>query len=114
MANRRGSYSVRRLHDELIRERGNTRPAVAQLCKFLRNLGDKEIEEYKAATDLAIELMGITFMVYSDPDGCIDGTRPFDRIPCDVPEESIRRPRLPERLPGSGIGGKIGRSTVGG
>lgn len=69
MANRRGSYSVKRLHDELIQGRGKTRPAVAQRCKILRNLSVKEIEEYKAEADLAIKLMGIACTGYSDQVG---------------------------------------------
>ena len=82
MAIRWGSYAVKGLHDELIQTRGKPRPAASQLCQFLHGLSDKEIEEYKSASELAIKLMGITFTVYSDKDGgAIDRAWPFDIIP---------------------------------
>ncbi|MDD5364656.1 MAG: circularly permuted type 2 ATP-grasp protein [Gallionellaceae bacterium] len=81
MAIRWGSYPVKGLHDELIQARSKSRPAAHRLCQFLRGLSDQEIEEYKAAAELAIKLMGITFTVYSDRDGSIDRSWPFDIIP---------------------------------
>ncbi len=113
MANRRGSYSVKRLHDELIQGRGKTRPAVAQRCKILRNLSVREIEEYKAEADLAIKLMGIACTGYSDQVGCIDRTRPFDIMSRKAWEASIRCTVLAERTPGRAPGRRTGTSTVG-
>jgi uncharacterized circularly permuted ATP-grasp superfamily protein len=51
------------------------------LCSYLRALKDSEIEEYKAAAELAIRVMGITFTVYSQEEGSIDRAWPFDIIP---------------------------------
>ena len=81
MAIRWGNYPVAAGYDELIRARGKPREAAAHLCTFLYTLKDREIEEYKAAADLAIKLMGITFTVYSQEEGTIDRSWPFDIIP---------------------------------
>ncbi|TDY04305.1 circularly permuted type 2 ATP-grasp protein [Thiohalophilus thiocyanatoxydans] len=81
MAIRWGSYKVKGLHDELIRVSGRPRPAARALCDYLRALKDKDIEEYRAAAETAIHVMGITFTVYSEEEGSIDRAWPFDIIP---------------------------------
>jgi len=81
MAIRWGSYKVKGIHDELIRVSGRPRPAARALCDYLRALKDKDIEEYKAAAESAIHVMGITFTVYSEEEGSIDRAWPFDIIP---------------------------------
>lgn len=81
MAIRWGSYKVKGIYDELIRASNKPRDAAKPLCDYLRNLKDKDIEEYKAASDLAIHVMGITFTVYSEEEGSIDRAWPFDIIP---------------------------------
>ncbi len=81
MAIRWGSYKVKGIYDELIRAAGKPRDAAKPLCDFLKSLKDKEIDEYKAASDLAIHVMGITFTVYNDEEGSIDRAWPFDIIP---------------------------------
>ena len=81
MAIRWGSYRIKGLYDELLRASNRPRPAAQALCDYLRALKDSEIEEYKAAAELAIRVMGITFTVYSQEDGSIDRAWPFDIIP---------------------------------
>ena len=81
MTIRWGSYKVKGLYDELIRAAGKPREAAGPLCEFLRSLKDREIEEYKEASDLAIHVMGITFTVYTEEEGSIDRAWPFDIIP---------------------------------
>ena len=81
MAIRWGSYKVKGLYDELIRVAGRPRPAAQNLCKYLRALKDDDIQEYKAAAESAIHVMGITFRVYSEEEGAIDRAWPFDIIP---------------------------------
>ncbi|HEY9050236.1 MAG TPA: circularly permuted type 2 ATP-grasp protein, partial [Gammaproteobacteria bacterium] len=81
MAIRWGSYKVKGFYDELIRVAGKPRFASAALCEYLRNLKDKEIEEYKSAAEMAIHVMGITFTVYTEEEGSIDRAWPFDIIP---------------------------------
>ncbi|MCW9057889.1 MAG: circularly permuted type 2 ATP-grasp protein [Gammaproteobacteria bacterium] len=81
MAIRWGSYKVKGFHDELIRVAGRPRPAAQALCKYLRALKDPEIQEYKAAADTAIHVMGVTFRIYTEEEGAIDRAWPFDIIP---------------------------------
>jgi len=81
MAIRWGSYHIKGLYDELLRGTNRPRPAAQALCDYLRALKDNEIEEYKAAAELAIRVMGITFTVYSQEEGSIDRAWPFDIIP---------------------------------
>jgi uncharacterized circularly permuted ATP-grasp superfamily protein len=81
MAIRWGSYRIKGLYDELLRATNRPRPAAQALCSYLRALKDSEIEEYKAAAELAIRVMGITFTVYSQEEGSIDRAWPFDIIP---------------------------------
>ena len=81
MSIRWGSYKVKGIYDELIRAAGKPREAARSLCDYLRSLKDSEIDEYKAAAELAIQVMGITFTVYSEEEGSIDRAWPFDIIP---------------------------------
>ncbi len=85
MAIRWGSYKVKGIYDELIRAAGKPRDVAKPLCDYLRVLKDREIEEYKAAAELAIRVMGITFTVYSEEEGSIDRAWPFDLIPRIIP-----------------------------
>ncbi|MDZ7803864.1 circularly permuted type 2 ATP-grasp protein [Thiohalophilus sp.] len=81
MAIRWGSYKVKGIYDELIRVSGRPRPAAKVLCDYLRALKDRDIEEYRAAAETAIHVMGITFTVYTEEEGSIDRAWPFDIIP---------------------------------
>ncbi len=81
MAIRWGSYKVKGIYDELIRVSGRPRPAAQELCDYLRALKDRDIEEYRAAAETAIHVMGITFTVYTEEEGSIDRAWPFDIIP---------------------------------
>lgn len=81
MTIRWGSYRVKGLYDELLRASGRPRPAAEALCNYLRSLKDQDIEEYKAAAESAIHVMGITFTVYTEEEGSIDRAWPFDIIP---------------------------------
>ncbi|MBD3619568.1 MAG: circularly permuted type 2 ATP-grasp protein [Chromatiales bacterium] len=81
MTIRWGSYKVRGIYDELIRAAGRPRPESKALADYLRGLSDQDIEEYKAAAELAIHVMGITFTVYTEEEGTIDRAWPFDIIP---------------------------------
>jgi len=86
MAIRWGSYKVKGFYDELIRVTGKPRPAAAALCSYLRSLTDREIEEYRSAAEMAIQLMGVTFTVYTEDEGSIDRAWPFDIIPRIIPK----------------------------
>jgi uncharacterized circularly permuted ATP-grasp superfamily protein len=91
MAIRWGSYKVRGIHDELMRATGRARPAARALCQYLSALKDEEVAEYKAAAELAIRVMGITFRVYTESEGSIDRAWPFDIIPRIIAHDEWRR-----------------------
>lgn len=81
MAIRWKDYPVKGLYDELIRGGGRPRAAARFVTRWLSHLKDEEILERKAAAELAIRVMGITFTVYSEEEGSIDRAWPFDIIP---------------------------------
>ncbi len=85
------TYQVKGLYDELIRAPGRPRYGAKDLCKYLSSLSDSEIKERRAAAELAISLMGITFTVYSDEGGSIDRAWPFDIIPRVMPRSEWDR-----------------------
>ena len=89
MAIRWGSYKVKNLHDELLRASGRPRPAAQAMCSYLRGLKDRDIEEYKAAAESAIHVMGITFTVYGDPQQT-EKIFPFDLMPRIIPDTEWR------------------------
>jgi uncharacterized circularly permuted ATP-grasp superfamily protein len=74
-------YPVAGLYDELVRVPGKPRPSARALCRYLASLDDADIQERKAAAELAIRVMGITFTVYSEEEGSIDRDWPFDIAP---------------------------------
>jgi uncharacterized circularly permuted ATP-grasp superfamily protein len=91
MAIRWKDYPTQGLYDELVQAPGRLRPAARSLCKYLSSLKDNEIEERKAASDLAIRIMGITFRVYTAEEGSIDRAWPFDIIPRIIPRSEWDR-----------------------
>lgn len=91
MAIRWGNYKTKDIYDELIRVAGKPRPIAEPLCRYLRQLSDADIEEYKAAAELAIRVMGISFTVYSEEEGSIDRAWPFDIIPRVIPKSEWQK-----------------------
>lgn len=86
MAIRWGSYKVKKFYDELFRATGRPRPAAVKLCEYLRGLSDNEINTYRTAGETAIQVMGLTFTVYTEGDSSIDRAWPFDFIPRIIPK----------------------------
>ncbi|GAC34472.1 circularly permuted type 2 ATP-grasp protein [Paraglaciecola polaris] len=74
-------YDTGPFHDELVKRPGEPRTYATDLCDFIQDLSDAELQEYKAAADSAIKVMGITFRVYNDEEGSIDRAWPFDIVP---------------------------------
>ena len=74
-------YATTGLYDELIRSAGRPREWAKPLCKFFSALKDEELAERRLASELAMRAMGITFTVYSEEEGSIDRTWPFDIVP---------------------------------
>ncbi len=83
-------YPVKGLHDELMRGGGRPREAARALTRYFSSLRDAELEERRAAAELAIQAMGITFTVYSEEGGSIDRAWPFDIIPRIIPAAEWR------------------------
>ncbi|QEP44564.1 circularly permuted type 2 ATP-grasp protein [Ectothiorhodospiraceae bacterium BW-2] len=68
--------------DELIDTQGRFRSAARQVGEYFNRLTDIELSERINAANLAIQVMGISFTLYSEDEGrSIDRAWPFDVIP---------------------------------
>ena len=83
-------YACSGLYDELVSEGGVPRPAAEELCRYMANLSADEVAELKTAAEVAIQVMGITFTVYSDG-SMIDRAWPFDIVPRIIPLSEWQR-----------------------
>ena len=72
------------IFDEVVTPKGRPRAAARGVLKHLRKLSDQELRARKAAAELSIREMGISFTVYSQA-GNIDRAWPFDIIPRVIP-----------------------------
>ncbi|MGE0622271.1 MAG: circularly permuted type 2 ATP-grasp protein [Pseudomonadales bacterium] len=76
------AYDTNDFWDELITAGGRARQGAGNLCRMLSTLSDEELAARRAAAELAIRSMGITFTVYTgEGSGSIDREWPFDIIP---------------------------------
>lgn len=78
------NYPCSGFYDELMKAPDEPREAARELYRYLSDLDATELEEHRIAADVAIQVMGITFTVYSDA-GMIDRVWPFDLIPRIIP-----------------------------
>ncbi len=86
------SYPAANSYDELVRPGGQMRPAARTLGQRLVKLTDDEVGQRRAAAELAIQTMGITFTVYSQKaGGSIDRAWPFDIVPRIIPKSEWDR-----------------------
>ena len=83
-------YDPGEFFDELISSPGHPRKVGRQLAKYLKSFTREELQERKAAADLAIKTMGITFTVYSEGEN-IDREWPFDIIPRIIPQREWQK-----------------------
>jgi len=81
------SYQCNEFFDELISSPGYPRKPARILARYLASLSSDELQQRKAAAELAIKTMGISFTVYSDA-GNIDREWPFDIIPRIISEQN--------------------------
>ncbi|MDT8429144.1 MAG: circularly permuted type 2 ATP-grasp protein [Pseudomonadales bacterium] len=79
------SYQLGEFFDELISSPGYPRKPARILARYLASLTSEELQQRKAAAELAIKTMGISFTVYSEA-GNIDREWPFDIIPRIISE----------------------------
>lgn len=77
-------YASKGFYDELISVSGQARPEATMLCQYLADLDARELSEHKTAAEVAIQLMGITFTVYTEGN-MIDRAWPFDIVPRIIP-----------------------------
>ena len=77
-------YRVENFYDELITPAGRPRVAARSVWKYLKALERDEINERKAACEIAALVAGITFRVYFEDTG-VDRAMPFDLIPRVIP-----------------------------
>lgn len=74
------AYRPTGYYDELMGDSGHPRTVARRAVNLLRQLDDGEVEARRAAAELVIREMGISFTVYSEG-GNIDRAWPFDTIP---------------------------------
>lgn len=79
-------YDPGKFFDELIQSKGKPRKFAKDLAKYLANHSDEELETRKAVAELSIKEMGITFTVYTEEEGSIDRSWPFDILPRMIPK----------------------------
>lgn len=84
MSNSWKSYNTGAFFDELITPAGKPRVAARQAVNLLQDLSREEVTTRRAAADLAIKEMGVSFTIYSEG-GNIDRAWPFDLIPRVIP-----------------------------
>ncbi len=78
------NYQADFTYDELVTSSLTPRTDSSSLCEYLGSLTKENIASRKKAAELAIQEMGISFIVYSDK-GNIDRAWPFDIIPRVIP-----------------------------
>lgn len=84
-------YQVAGFYDEIIARASRPRPAARALARLLAGMDEEELSSRQAAAELSIKEMGITFTVYSEAEGSIDRTWPFDIIPRITPKSEWDR-----------------------
>ena len=82
-------YPGQRFYDELLDSSGVPRTAARPLCDALAGFSPAALAERKAAAEVAIRTMGITFTVYFEG-GSIDRAWPFDIVPRIIPADEWR------------------------
>jgi len=87
------------MYDELLNPCQALQPAACSLRDYLSKLDDSDLSKRKNAAELAIQVMGITFTVYTEG-GNIDRNWPFDILPriIDLQEWEHTEAGLKQRL----------------
>ena len=79
-------YDTGKFFDELITSDGEARSYSRFLVDYLNTHSEDELETRKAIAALSIKEMGITFTVYTEEEGSIDRSWPFDILPRMIPK----------------------------
>jgi uncharacterized circularly permuted ATP-grasp superfamily protein len=80
-------YPAETFFDEMLSRSNRARTYAKHLVKHLRRMDDGELEGRQAAAELAIKEMGISFTVYTENEGAIDRSWPFDILPRIIPKK---------------------------
>jgi uncharacterized circularly permuted ATP-grasp superfamily protein len=99
-------YPNEGVYDEMVAPSGRVRPGAGRLAQTLTRFTDEEIAHRRAAIELAIKEMGVTFTVYTEAEGSIDRSWPLDLIPRiirrrewdEIERGLIQRVRAPNRF----------------
>ena len=83
-------YPLADAYDELLTTSGRARAGAGRALQHLRKLNDAELSARREAASVAMQLMGITFAVYTE-EGDIDRVWPFDIIPRIITATEWRR-----------------------
>lgn len=73
--------------DELVQADGEARPYAKSMVDYIAAQSKEELETRKAVAELSIKEMGITFTVYTEEEGSIDRSWPFDILPRMIPQK---------------------------
>jgi len=84
-------YETNDFYDEMLQRPNRSRSFSRKLVGDLRKMDDGELAARQAAAELAIKEMGITFTVYSEEEGTIDRSWPFDIVPRIIPKQEWDR-----------------------
>ena len=84
------NYKSSGFYDELVGAGGRPRAAARAVWKYLKSLDESELNERKAACEVATLVAGITFRVYFEDTG-VDRAMPFDLIPRVIPKSEWNR-----------------------
>ncbi|SFB79021.1 Uncharacterized conserved protein, circularly permuted ATPgrasp superfamily [Marinospirillum celere] len=84
------NYSSQGFYDELIQAPNVPHPAARELCNYLAQLDASDLRQHQLAAEVAIQVMGITFTVYSEGTQ-IDRAWPFDILPRVIPLDEWKR-----------------------
>lgn len=90
MNNSWNKYKSDQFFDELVSASGQPRTAARGVVNFLQSLSSEEMFSRRAAADLAIREMGVSFTIYSEGKN-IDRAWPFDIIPRVIPAKDWAR-----------------------
>ena len=84
------NYEPGVFYDELISSPGNPRRAGRGIFNYFKKYSERYFTQKQAATDLAIQEMGISFTIYSEGEN-IDRAWPMDIIPRIIPLKEWQR-----------------------
>lgn len=80
-------YDPGAFFDEMMAGKNRARPIAKELIGLFRKMDNEELAARQASAEMAIKEMGITFTVYSENDGMIDRSWPFDIVPRVIDKE---------------------------